>query len=191
MIVTIDNASIQRVKQAIEGTGRKLRGELSVAVNKTAGKAKSIIAKQIGSELATPQKNIRTVIRQGKRANEFEISTSVEVRKEQRISLREFGARQTRKGTSYRVSKSRGRSFIAGAFQGPKPGLMKASWRGHVFKRVGKARLPIVKLMGPSAWGVFVVGKRIGPSTQQTQTELLKQINERIRFLGLKKSGTI
>ncbi len=191
MIVTADNAQIARMKAAIENTGRKLRKELAVAVNATAAKSKSIIAKQIGKELAVAQKDIKTTIRQSRRAGELDISATVEVKKEKRLGLNKFGARQTKKGVSYKVSKSRGRSFIEGAFQGPKPGLMKASWRGNVFKRAGKSRLPIVKLKGPSTWGVFVVGKKIGPSTAETEQELKKQVDRRIRFLLLKQAGTI
>ena len=68
---------------------------------------------------------------------------------------------------------------------------MKASWRGNAFIRVGKTRLPIRKLLGPSPWGVFVVGKKIGPSAQQIEAELKKQIDRRIRFILLKQSGAI
>ena len=191
MTARIDNAQIARMKAAIENTGRNLRKELAIACNQTANKSKSIIAKQIGSELATAQKNIRKDIRNGKKASPLDISASVEVRKESRIPLRDFGARQTKTGVSYRVSKTSGRRSVPGAFQGPRPGLMNAKWRGRVFKRLGKSRLPIAQLMGPSAWGVFVVGKKIGPSAQQTEAELKKNIDKRIRFLLLKQSGAI
>lgn len=179
------------MKASIENTGKQLRKELAIAVNATAAKSKSIIAKQIGKELAVAQKDIKTTISQSRRAGELDISATVEVKKEKRLGLNKFGARQTKKGVSYKVSKSKGRSFIQGAFQGPKPGLMKASWKGNVFKRVGKSRKPIVKLKGPSTWGVFVVGKKIGPSTAETEQELKKQVDRRIRFLLLKQAGTI
>lgn len=191
MIVRIDSSQIARMKAAIENTGRQLRKELAIAVNATAAKSKSIIAKEIGKELAVAQKDIKTTISQSRRAGELDISATVEVKKEKRLGLNKFGARQTKKGVSYKVSKSKGRSFIPGAFQGPKPGLMKASWKGNAFKRVGKSRKPIVKLKGPSTWGVFVVGKKIGPSTAETETELKKQVDRRIRFLLLKQAGTI
>ena len=80
MIVTIDNAQIARMKAAIENTGKQLRKELAVAVNATAAKAKSIIAKQIGKELAVAQKDIKTTISQSRRAGELDISATVEVK---------------------------------------------------------------------------------------------------------------
>lgn len=191
MKVTIDPRQIAAMKAAIENTGRKLRKELAIATNQTARKGKSIIAKEIGKELATAQKNIRTVIRLSKKASPTDATATVEVRKESRISLKEFGARQTKKGVSYKVSKTKGRKTVLGAFQGPKPGMINVRTKGNVFKRVGKSRLPIVKLMGPSAWGVFVVGKKQGPSTQEIEAELKKNIDRRIRFIKLKASGAI
>jgi hypothetical protein len=183
MIVKIDSAQITRMKAAIEGTARKLRTELAIAVNQTAAKGKRIIAKEIGNELATAQKNIAKEISTGRKANAVDITSTVEVKKTSRIPLREFGARQTKKGVSFRVSKSKGRKTVAGAFQVPRPGLMNAKWRGRVFKRLGKSRLPITQLMGPSAWGVFVVGKKIGPSSEQVEAELKKNIDRRIKFI--------
>lgn len=191
MLIKIDDRQIARIKEAIAGTGRKLRKELAIACNQTANKGKSIIAKQIAKELATPQKNIRTTIRVSRKAKDTDISATVEVSKTKRLSLKEFGARQTKAGVSYRVSKSKGRKTVAGAFQGPKPGMINVKTKGNVFKRVGKSRLPIVKLMGPSSWGVFVVGKKQGPSAKEIEAELKKQIDRRIRFIVLKSSGTI
>jgi hypothetical protein len=179
------------MKAEIEGTGRKLRTELAIAVNATAAKGKRIVAKEIGNELATAQKNIAKEIGTGRKANAVNISSVVEVKKTGRIPLRDFGARQTKKGVSAKVSKSKGRKMYDGAFQGPRPGLINARWRGRVFRRLGKTRLRIAQLMGPSAWGVFVVGKKIGPSAKQTQDELKKQVDRRIRFILLKQSGTI
>lgn len=191
MRISIDPSQIARMKKAIDDTGRSLRKELSVACNATASKGKSIIAKQIAKELATPQKNIRATISQSKKAKDSDISATLEVRKDRRISLKEFGARQTKTGVSYKISKSRGRKSIPGAFQGPRPGRINVKTKGNVFKRVGKARLPIVKLYGPSTWGVFIVGKKQGPSVDEIEAELKKQIDRRIRFIGLKASGAI
>ena len=191
IIARIDDSQIARLKAAVADTGRTLRKELAIAANAAARKGKSVVNKQIRTELVIKAKDLRPVIRTGRKANTEDISTSVSVSKTKRISLREFGARQTRKGVSYRASKTGGRKIAKGAFQGPRPGLMKVSWRGHVFKRTGKSRLPIAKLHGPSAWGVFVVGKKMGTSAEVVQAELVKQVERRIRFVLLKKSGEI
>ena len=191
MNVTIKQSSLDSLISALKDTERKLKKELQVAVNATANKAKSIINKEIRSELATTATAINSTIRIKRKATNDLPSASVEVKKTARISLREFGARQTKVGVSAKISKTRGRKTYAGAFQGPKPGLMKASWRGHVFKRVGKSRLPIVKLHGASPFGVMTKGKKLGPSVEATQAELEKQIQRRVRFITLKKTGAI
>lgn len=191
MHVSVSSSEIARLKASIQGTARRLQVELAVAVNATAAKSKSIINKEIRKELATSATAVKKTISTRGRAKPGNPRVAVEVRKTARIPLRDFGARQTKKGVTYKISKTTGRKLIAGAFQGPKPGAMKASWKGNVFKRVGKSRLPIVKLYGPSPWGVFVVGKRMGPSVDETQKELTKQVHRRIRFITLKKRGVI
>jgi hypothetical protein len=189
--VSVNQASLNGLKLAIKNTKTTLRRELRIAVNATAKKAKSIINKQIRSELAVTAKAVDSTIRVKADATEVQLTATVTVRKTSRIPLRDFGARQTRAGVSAKVSKTGGRKTISGAFQGPKPGVMKSSWRGRVFKRLGKTRLPIVQLFGPSPWGVMTVGKQLGPSKEQTQAELEKQVQRRIRFITLKKSGAI
>jgi hypothetical protein len=189
--VSVNQTSLNGLKLAIKNTKTTLRRELRIAVNATAKKAKSIINKQIRSELAVTAKVVDKTISVKAEATEVQLSAKVTVRKTSRIPLRDFGARQTRAGVSAKVSKTGGRKTISGAFQGPKPGVMKSSWRGRVFKRLGKTRLPIVQLFGPSPWGVMTVGKQLGPSKEQTQAELEKQVQRRIRFITLKKSGAI
>lgn len=69
-----------------------------------------------------------------------------------------YSARQNKRGTSYKISKKKGRQLANkpyGAFMGPKPGVIATRLYGGVFMRTGKARLPIRKLFGPSVWGAF------------------------------------
>ena len=191
MKVTVNPRKLKALQDAIHGTTMNLKREFATVLNKVAKAGTRIIAKEVSSELATPIKTIAATIRQRKRATVQTLSSSVQLSKTKRIALREFGARQTRAGTSYKISKTRGRKVIRGAFQGPKPGVVKASWRGNVFRRKGKQRLPIVKLYGPSPWGVAVKGNKIEPSANQMRAELNKQINRRIDYVLKKKAGVI
>lgn len=185
------NDVMQRFAEAVGNAGRKMSAELAVAVNATARKTKSLMAKEVTKELAVAQKIVKKQITQIRKAKAAQPIAAVQLRKSDRIPLRDFGARQNKTGVSYRISKRTGRRTIPGAFQGPKPGLMKTSWRGHVFKRVGPARLPIIKLFGPSPLGVYAKQKAQKPVLLGTQEELGKQVERRIRFLLLKASGTI
>lgn len=191
MQVTLSERKAKALQDALQGTAKKLPAELAIVLNKVAKAGERIIAKEVSAELATPIKVIAKTIRQKRKASRNELSASVEMSKTKRISLREFGARQTKAGTSYKISRTKGRKVARGAFQGPRPGAMNVRWRGHVFARLGKSRLPIVKLHGPSPWGVAVKGKKIEPSKQQMQAELNKQINRRIDYIIKKKTGVI
>ena len=183
---------IAELAKALEGSPSKIRKQLAIAVNKTAKKALSQLAKEDAKELAATQKVIKATMKVETKATATRNPTSTIVQKKTgRISLRDFNARQTKAGTTYKTSKTGGRKTVLGAFQGPKPGVIKASWRGHVFKRKGKERLPIVKLFGPSPWGVTVKNRLTRPVVKFSRAQLKKEIKERTRFLNLKKSGAI
>lgn len=191
MNVTVNPGSVASLKQALNDTTRKLQAELRVAVNATARKSKSLINKEIRTELAVTAKVVKSTISIKTEAKGTDLTATVEVKKTARIPLRDFGARQNKTGVSAKISKSKGRKDYPGAFQGPKPGAMKISWRGRVFVRTGATRLPIVQLFGPSPWGVMTKGDKLGPSEEQIQAELSKQIERRVRFITLKKTGAI
>lgn len=190
---TVQQRRINKLKKTLGGSDKKLKRQLVIAVNATSRKTTGGIAKQVATELATAQKNIKKTIKIKKKADKSDgiPSAIVSQTETRRIPLRDFGARQNKKGTSYRISESKGRKTIPGAFQGPRPGVMKASWRGRVFKRIGKERLPIIQLYGASPWGVFTKKKMKAPVVKEAKKELIRQIERRIRFLQLKQSGAI
>jgi len=192
MNITVDSASAARLKAAIEGTAKELKKELRIALNYTAKKAKSLTSKVVRDELAHVKKSdVDFTMKVHLIEGESSLTASLEVKKTDRISLRFFKPKQTKVGVSYQISKRGGRKTVAGAFQGPRPGLMKASWKGNAFRRKGKGRLPIAKLRGPSTWGVMTKGKKTGPSIELIDAELQKQIERRVRFITLKKTGAI
>ena len=185
----------KRLAKLLQGNSKRLRREMAIAVNATSKKTVALWAEKSSKELATAQKNIKGTIRVRKKASAGESKSPTAVvtqKKTGRIPLRDFGARQTKKGVSYRISPGKGKKpVIAGAFQGPKPGVMKASWRGRVFKRVGKERLPIVQLMGPSPWGVFIKKKMTPAQMKEIETELAKQIERRINLNVLRANKLV
>ena len=109
------------------------------------------------------------------------LSATIRVKKKTRPSLKEFKAKQVKKGVSYRISKSGKRKTINGAFINQKMG-------GHVFKRKTKARFPLSKMHGVSVWGVYEVNDLLKHFTQpQVEAELSKQIKRRLDFNIFKK----
>ncbi len=191
MRVAIDKRQTRRLAAALEGDAKAIRKQAAIALNAAGKKTESLSAKEIGRELATTQKNIKKTIAFSQKANATKLKSMVRISKTRRLSLREFNAKQNKSGVTAKVSKRTGRKLYAGGFQGPRPGVVKMSWRGHAFKRVGKKRLPIVKLKGPSPWGVFVKREMIVPVKAASKGELRKQVDRRIRFIELKKLGVI
>ena len=189
--ISVNSAEVKALKNVLDNNAKAFKKQMAIAVNKTAANAQKQISKEVGKEVAVPQKIIRGTISIKRAKVGVSPTATVTQKQTSRISLREFGARQTKKGASYKISKTQGRKTIAGAFQGPKPGVINVRTKGHVFKRVGKERLPIQKLMGPSPWGVTVKNKIDEVVVRFSRADLLKQIKERTRFLGLKKSGAI
>lgn len=184
--VTVRTGSLKELASAVKAVGKDLRKELKIAVNATAKKSKSIINKEIRTELAnTTSKTVYFTIKVHLSPSLNNPSARIEVKKTDRLSLRSFKPRQTRAGVSYQISKTRGRKTATGAF------INTTKLHGGVFKRVGPERLPIIKLRGVSPWGVMTKGGKLGPSKEETSIELRKQIQKRIRFLTLKASGAI
>ena len=100
----------------LKGVVKNLPKELAIVSGKTAKRGKSIIAKEVTQELAVPQKVVRKVLTTGKRGK---TASFVDLEKSPRIPLRDFKARQNKRGLSYKISKSAGRKTIHGPFQGP------------------------------------------------------------------------
>lgn len=191
MTINVDARQIKRLRAAVRKAGKSIPREVAAAFNDTARKAKGDISREIRKELASPAAAVNKLISITRRANANSLTAAVQLKKTKRIPLRDFGARQTRAGVSYKISKNKGRRVARGAFQGPKPGVMKASWKGNVFKRVGAARLPIVKLMGPSPWGVFVENNLTPLQVKAIEAELRKQIERRIKLNTLRANGLV
>lgn len=179
--------STEQLVKDLGNVAKNLTKELGIVAWKTAKATERSAAKQITTELATTQREVKKHITKKRRDTESEVTVS----KSKRISLKEFKPRQTKAGVSYRISKSTGRNRVDGAFMGPSPKASALKLKGHVWKRKGKARLPIQKLMGPSPWGVLVSGDRVQNVTEETRGELRKQLQDRIRYLRLKQSGVI
>jgi hypothetical protein len=178
----------KRLGKLLQGNSKRLRREMAIAVNATSKKTVAIWAKEVSKRIATAQKNIKATIKVSKKASASEgrSPTAVVTQKESsRISLRDFGARQNKKGVTYRIAKGGKRGFIKSAF-------IISKFGGHVFERVGKERGPITKKKyGPSPWGVSLKNNLKQPTVKATKIELIKQIERRIRFLKLKQSGAI
>lgn len=185
LTIDIDKAQVERLKAALGERAKRIGSEVAIAINATAKKVSLEISKEIRKELSASAKAVNKNISQSRKANKVQLGATVRLAKSKRIALKEFGARQTKLGVSYKTSKTKGRKAIRSAFIVDKLG-------SHVYTRIGKTRLPIDKKYGPSPWGVFVNNGGMRPAVvAMANRELKKQIERRIRFRTLQQTGAI
>ena len=188
--IQVDTAKLEELRKIVGGGEKQLKKNLGIAVNETRKKINSLAAKVITTELNTAQKNVRDVF-QVQKATATDPTAKITIKRTKRLGLRHFGANQNKKGVNYKISKTKGRKFIAGAFQGPNPKAKKISWQGNVFKREGKPRLPIFHKRGPTPRGVYLKSDKDPMIRKQGLDELNKQIERRIRLLKLRAEGKV
>mgnify|MGYP003656247338 CR=1 FL=1 len=115
----------------------------------------------------------------------------VSLSKSNRIGLQHFGGRQNKTGVSYKIDKQGGRKIVAGAFMGPRPGVLAPKLHGGAFKRVGTERHPIIKLYGVSPFGAFVKNNYDKTEAVFIRTKLTAEIERRIKLNVLRANGLV
>jgi hypothetical protein len=185
MLIVSNSREIEKQRQKIAKIKGGFQKAFVRASKRVASQGRTQISKDIRESIAIKASDLKPVLN----ISRYKSGATIRLKESQRLSLAKFGAKQNDKGVSYKIQKQSGRTFVAGAFQGQKPGAMKASWRGNVFKRVGKSRLPIQKLMGASAWGVFVARKMFKPTEADLQQKFEQRLRHEIDYL-LEKGQT-
>jgi hypothetical protein len=192
--VTVQNTSEEKTLERLAGTQRNLRKHLKAVVNRTSKRTQAFVAKLIREEIVITTKGAKQAVKLTKPASDVNLTAELDVVREDRISLREFGAKQNKKGVTYRVSKREGRKRIPSAF-------IVASLGGHVFVRdglkrpavkgryKGMMRQKIYKKQGPSLYRVVAQEDKLAAINDFTGAELTRQMQDRIRFLSLPPIG--
>lgn len=111
--------------------------EIRKTFNITAKRLNQDLERVSGSNKATTN-NLRSIIKATKKSKT-------------NPGLQNFGAKQTRKGVSYRIRKDQGKKTLPRAFVANMPNGGEG-----IFLRTGKDRLPIVRKVGPSVIQMMV-----------------------------------
>jgi hypothetical protein len=163
--VIINDTAGPWLKNLSRQLSREYPRAASAGLNRTADAARSLAVKEIARNIGAKQKTVRDATKVSK-ANPNKLEARVTAFGK-RIPIYDLGARQTAKGVTYKAGE-KGRKLIPSAFIAE----MKSGHVG-VFKRIGKERLPIVELKGPSVPVVF--------SRKTIQTVLLTMIDDRLQ----------
>lgn len=189
--IEIKADQLTRLREATGEAKKSFTKELAGAINAVSKKTKLQIGRDIRSTVAMKKDESEKPLSIRAKATEQNLTAIVTLKKTKRLGLRHFGARQDKRGVSYKIGKKGGRSRVDGAFQGPKPGVMRMKWRGNAFKRVGTSRLPIVQLKGVSAYGAYAKNELAGPQVTAIESELTKQMERRINLNVLRANGLV
>jgi hypothetical protein len=187
--VTVDAGQLARLRKAVDGAGKKIPKELAMAVNKAAKGATVDISRRVRDKIVLAAKTTKESLKISGKATAERPQTTVTVKETKRLGLRHFKAQQVATGTTYKISKSGGKQLAVGAFQGPKPGIQKLSWKGNAFRRVGKARLPIMRLSGVSPYGVVKKNDMPPKIVEAINKRLLTEMERRIQFNVARAAG--
>jgi hypothetical protein len=159
--VTIDTRGFQKMAAQFAQAGRNIKPALRRAINHTGDKARTQIArvlvKQTGLKYGKVRQALRTVPA-GTALLVYRI-----IAKGGYTSLKEFGARQVKRGVS--AAPWGKRHLFPHAFIAPSLG-------GHVFIRKGKGRFPIHKLWGPAIPAEMVKAESRAAFERTVATEL-------------------
>lgn len=187
--VRVDVAQMKRSLNAIE---RKLVPRAAAnAINKTA-----ITARKVGDQRIRQRFNLKSAVVKAnitiKRAGSSHLIAVIEASGKP-IALKDYAARATRKGVTYRISKVRGRRLYTAKGQ---LGFIVSSLGGHVYVRKGPepkgpATVGIRKVFGPSLPQYFVtrlVRQAMMSSIQETWP---KRFKEAMDFQLLRSRGQL
>jgi hypothetical protein len=172
--ITVNQSRLGKVKESLRKKPAALKRAVAGAINDTAKHERAFISSQIREKVNIKKKDLDKNIHIT-RATPENLSALVVLEKTARIPLKYFGAKQTNHGVTYRVAKSGGRSRVPDAFGPDIPRL-----GGNVFRRRGQERLPIIKLQGPSAWGVFQKYNMSGIVKEDIQAFLDRRLKWRL-----------
>lgn len=174
-------------KLAVKYGKKNIDTHISRALNKALTKTKSAtsdpkgMSQQIRLTLNVKAKDLRKWLKKTK-VNKTNMSGKVSLLGTGRMNLAKFGAKQTRRGVSYRIEKSGKRRLMPHAF-GPAPKFI-SKLGGQVYVREhGAKRLPIRKAWGVSVLG-FVKKNRMKKGFIKTANKRVRmELKERLRML--------
>lgn len=181
---------LRQLKEATSKSKKSFTKELAAAINETAKNHRMRQGRNIRSVVNLKKKQIESSIKITK-ATSVTPQARVFLLETYREGLQHFGAKQNKRGVSYKIGKTKGRGMVIGAFMGPSPGQLAPKLYGGVFKRVGKERLPIIKLYGVSPYGAYEKNDFEKIDVAFSADYLKGQIERRIKLNVLRANGLV
>ena len=202
--IKFDEKRLDEIRKMLRDIPNAMPKVMSRGINRTQKSSLSEIAKKIAAEITLKQKTIKKSIRlESATYTRWQAKINLGMdergwlfgkqygRKEGRIPLIYFKARQSKKGRrklTYQISKTGGRQTFT---EKPLPFIQTMNTFRGVFVRQGKERWPVWHGYGPSIGGVFEGAAGIAAEVQETTSQKLeKNIDQQIAYiLSKRKTG--
>lgn len=169
LAVDVKWQGLDAIRRRLERASKRHPRAVALALNRTAetarGKVTRALVKQTGLKFGVIRKATSIW-----RANAGNLSAEIRT-KGGFTSLKEFGARQTKKGVS--AAPWGRRQVFDGTF-------IVRRYGGHVYKREGRARFPIQKLYGPAIPVEMVKGQSAQAFYRAVETDLPRRLEHEL-----------
>ncbi|HET6442536.1 MAG TPA: phage tail protein [Phycisphaerae bacterium] len=172
--IRVDERKLKGIERMLVGIPRGLPKVITRALNKTGAHARTETVRAITRKVAMRQTDVRKDVTLRRASWRYWVAT-IRI-KGRRVPLIRFGARQVKRGTTYKIERGGGRATAPHAFIATMPS-------GHVgvFKRKAGPRLPIGELKGPSVVSVFekapgLAARMMADAGRRLETEMDRQV---------------
>jgi len=174
--IRYDDKKIKQLERELQDFPKNsLPKVMSRALNRTATEARTKTSRMLAGEIGIKIGDVRKRITMS-RASYRRWRSSIKISR-RRIPLIRFGAKQTKKGVTYK--KDRKRVLISHAFI-----TTMASGHTGVFKRKFSSRLPISELRGPSLGQVYVNAQDAANQIhRESLSRLEKNIHDQVQLI--------
>jgi len=173
--IKFDDEKLKKIQRELRAFPKALPKVMSRGLNRTATSARTEISRSLAGRIGLRIKDVRDKLSL-QRATYSNWRSAVGV-SGKKFGLIKFGARQTKKGVTYRLKQKRvliRHAFIAS---------MKTGHRG-VFLRKGAARLPIQELRGPSLAQVYTGAQdQVNRIQAESAARLAKNIYDQVNLI--------
>lgn len=184
--VKVNKAQMADLERTLKGIPRGVPRVLTRAINRVGVAARRQVVKAVSREIAVTQKDLKARNVRLRKANFRTLRARISI-SGRRIPVLKFGAKQTRRGVTYRIKRGGGRKRIADAFMEAKSGTEIRMPSGHrgVFRRRMGSRLPIDELFGPSVPAVVEGVAELAAETMNRQLgrDLDKEVTKQVGWL--------
>ena len=173
--IRFDDDKLKQLQRELKNFPKALPKVMSRGLNRTATSARTAISRSLSKRIGLKIKDVRDKLTLHRAT--YSNWRSAVVVSGKKFGLIKFGAKQTKKGVTYKHERKRilvRHAFIA---------TMKTGHRG-VFLRKGPARLPIKEIKGPSLAQVYTGARdQVNRIQSEFSAKLARNIHDQVNLI--------